>query len=324
MPIPIRRSAMAGAIDRQGGGCVCEPNLCWGCCSLHPSFSSFAFAGAEQAYEFKQNYVKGQTYNVLISEQFDADVLFTYQGRELGHHKIVDALQQKGLVTIVDTQDGVPATQQIRVDKSSGEFFQMTGERPLQEFSKYAGKTIRTQAAGRDTLYTIDGVEAPRVTPDLSDWLSRDTEIYPDRPVRLKDKWDLSKKAGYIRVLGGDQSVVAFGTLKSIKTIHGRPFAEVIVSAAIEGSSLKQIGMHMESQLEGPALVDLQSGRVAKMDLTGQMQCTGTVNVPVNGRGTVQLNALGTGTIEYHQISVAAKPQSTKTDTAATNFRELP
>jgi hypothetical protein len=287
-------------------------------------FARSAFANDEQTYEFKQNYVNGQTYNVLISEQFQADILRTYQGREVDHRKIVDALQQKGLVTVIETQDGVPVTQQIQVDKSSGEFFQVTGEHPSQDYSKYAGKTIHTQAAGRDTLYTVDGVEMPRITPDLSDWLARDTSIYPDRPAHLKDKWDLSKKTGYTRVLGSDQSVVAFGTLKSIKMIHGRQFAEVIVSAALEGTFRKQSGLHMEAQMEGPALVDLQSGRVAKMDLTGQVQCTGTVDVMVNGRGTIQLNANGGGSIEYHQISIAAKPQPKTTDTANANFRELP
>ena len=287
-------------------------------------FARPALAVDEQTYEFKQNYVNGQTYNVLISEQFQTDIVRTYNGREIDHHRAVDALQQKGLVTVVEAQDGVPTKQQIQVDKSSGEFFQITGEHPSQEFSKYAGKTIQTQLAGRDTLCTVDGAEVQRVTPDLSEWLVRDTSIYPDHPVRLKDKWDLSKKRGYTRVLGSDQSVISFGMLKSIKMIHGRQFAEVIVSVALEGSFRKQSGLHLEAQMEGPALVDLQSGRVAKVDLTGQVQCTGTVDVTVNGRGTIQLNANGGGSIEYHQISIAAKPQPVKTDTANANFRELP
>lgn len=182
----------------------------------------------------------------------------------------------------------------------------------------------------------MDGVEAPRATPDLSVWLSPDTEVYPNVPVRIGQKWDLSKKAGYLRVLDQDQSVVSFGMLKSVKMIHGRPFAEVTVSVAMEGTFRRQRGLHLEIQAEGPALVDLQSGRIAKMDLTGDVQCTGAVDVPIKGTGgTAHLNVNGGGSIEFHQMSIAAKPQprvdiaakqggAGDSDTAGTKFRELP
>lgn len=277
-------------------------------CAL--SCTNAALAGDQKTYEFRQRYLDGQTYNVLFTQQLQLEVQRTLNGQVVDRPKVVHAIQQKGLITVLETINGIPMQQQITVDKSSGEFFQTSGEQPSQENVKFAGKTIHTQHAGDDTLYTVDGVEGPRETPDLTVWLSRDTEIYPNVPVHIGEKWDLSKKTAYLRILDQDQSVVAFGMLKSIKMIHGRPFAEVIVSVAMEGTFRRQKGLHLEIQAEGPALVDLQSGRIAKMDLNGDVQCTGAVNVPIIGTGrTVHLNVTGGGSIEFHQISVAAKPQ---------------
>jgi hypothetical protein len=285
-------------------------------------FPGAVLGADEQTYDFQQHYLDGQSYTVLFTQQTQIDVQHLYRGQVLDQMKLVDAVQQKGLITVIETQGGVPMTQRIEVDKSSGEFFQMTGQRASQEYGKYAGKTIRTERGASGTLYTIDGEQVPGVTSDLAVWLSRDTTIYPDHPVRLKEKWDLSKKFGYIRGFD-DQSVVAFGMLKSIKTIHGRPFAEVIVSAAMEGSFHRQEGLRLEMQLEGPALVDLKSGRIAKMDLTGEVRCAGAADVTLKNGGNVQIGATGGGTLEFHQLSIAAKPQP-KVNTAGATFKELP
>lgn len=291
-------------------------------CLLILISSSVVFGADEQTYDFQQHYLDGQSYNVLFTQQTQIDVQHLYRGKVLDHVKMVDAVQQKGLITVIETEDGVPMTQRIEVDKSSGEFFQMTGQRASQEYGKFAGKTIRTERGASGTLYTVDGEQTPGVTSELAVWLSRDTEIYPDHPVRMKEKWDFSKKFGYIRGFD-NQSVVAFGMLKSIKTIHGRPFAEVIVSAAMEGSFHRQEGLRLEMQLEGPALVDLKSGRIARMDLIGEVHCAGASDVTLKNGGNVEIGATGGGTIEFHQLSVAAKPQP-KVNTAGATFKELP
>lgn len=286
--------------------------------------SGFSRGADEPTYEFRQNYHDGQSFKVLFSESVQLDLQRIYRGQVVDKLRIVDAIQQKGIVRVLETLEGVPVSQRIEVDRSSGEFFQATGQPASQEYTKLAGKTIQVErGAGGSTLYKIDGDDASQRAPGLSAWLSRDTEIYPDHPVRLKERWDLSKKVGYLRAIDGDETVAAFGTLKSIKTLHDRPFAEVIVSIAVEGPLRKQKAIHLEVQLEGPALVDLVTGRIAKMDLTGEVHCAGAGDVALQNGGSAQLNFAGGGSIEYHQISVVNRHE-TPTATADTRVKELP
>lgn len=283
--------------------------------------SSVALAADEQSYEFRQNYHDGQAFKVLFSENIQLDAQSIYRGQVLNKLKIVDAIQQKGVVTVLETLYGVPVSQRIEIDGSSGEFFQETGQPASQEYGKLAGKTVRLERGPNGTtLFKVEGQEVTRMTPDLATWLTRDTSIYPTHRVRLREKWDLSNQVGYIRGFGGDQTVAAFGMLKSIKTLHERPFAEVIVSIAMEGTLRKTNGLHMELQLEGPALVDLVTGRICKMDLTGEIHCVGAGD---RNRGRAPLSVTGSGTIEFHQISVVARHE-TPTATADTRVKELP
>jgi hypothetical protein len=283
--------------------------------------SSVSLAADEQTYEFRQNYHDGQAFKVLFSENIQLDAQSIYRGTVLHKVKIVDAIQQKGVVTIVETLYGVPVSQRIEVDKASGEFFQQSGKPASQEYGELAGKTIRVERGPNGSrLFKVDGEDYARRTPELATWLSRDTSIYPTHRVRLRQKWDLSDQVGYIRGFEGDQTVAAFGMLKSIKTLHDRPFAEVIVSIGMEGTLRKTKGLYMEVQLEGPALVDLVTGRIAKMDLTGEIHCVGAGD---RHRGGAQLTFTGAGTIEFHQISIVDRHE-TPTATADARAKELP
>lgn len=282
--------------------------------------SGIALGAREQTYEFRQNYHDGQAFRVLFSENIQLDMQGIVRGQVVNRVKIVDAIQQKGVVTVVETLYGVPVSQRIDVDKASGEFFQTSGQPASQEYGKLAGKTIHVERGPNGTtLFKVEGQEVTHQTPELATWLTRDTSIYPTHRVHLKEKWDLSNQVGYIRGFEGDQTVAAFGMLKSVKLLHERPFAEVIVSIAMEGTLKRTKGLHMEMQLEGPALVDLVTGRIAKMDLTGEMHCVGTGEVA--GRG-VQVAFTGGGTVEFHQISVVERHSAPAV--AETQVKELP
>ena len=274
-----------------------------------------SLAGEQQTYVFRQRYVEGQSYNCLYSVNYNLDFERSYRGTVVDQAKMVDAIQQKGIITILQTADGIPILQRIAVDKSSGEFYQFSGQTPSQEYVKLAGKTVDvTRQPGDFTTFKVDGYDDPRARSELTMWLGRDDDLYPDHPVKLKEKWDLSRSMGHAFLLGDDQQTIAFGKLVAVKTIYGRPFAQVVVSMAVVGTLRKAKNIHMELQTEGTAMVDLQSGRVARLDLKGEIEASGPVQVGMVGGGTATVNSVGTGKIEVHEISVAVQP---KTATAA-------
>jgi hypothetical protein len=272
---------------------------------------SAAVAAPQQTYVFRQRYLEGQSFNCLYSINVNIDFERSYRGTVIDRARLADALQQKGVITILQTADGTPIVQRIAVDKSSGEFYQFSGQTPSQEYVKLAGKTVDVTRQPRDfTTFKVDGYDDPRARTELVLWLGRDDDLYPDHPVHLKEKWDLSKSMGRMFILGEDQQTIAFGRLAAVKTIFGRPFAQLVVSMATVGTLRKNKNVHMELQAEGTAMVDLQSGRVARMDLKGQIDASGPAQVPMVGGGSVTVNAAGTGTIEIHEISVAVQPKT--------------
>lgn len=275
------------------------------------SLASSAFAADQQTYTFRQRYVEGQSYHCLYSINVNIDFECSYHGTVINRAKLVDALQQKGVITILQTADGIPISQRISVDKASGEFYQFSGQVPSQEYVKLAGKTVDvTRQPGDYSTFKVDGYDDPRVRSELSMWLGRDDDLYPDHPVKLKEKWDLSRSMGHAFLLGGDQQTIAFGKLVAVKTIYGRPFAQIVVSMAVVGSLRKSKNIHMELQSEGTAMVDLETGRVARMDLRGDIEASGPTQVPLVGGGTATVNAVGIGKIEVHEISVAVQPRT--------------
>jgi hypothetical protein len=278
-------------------------------------------ASADEAtYEFKRHYREGQAYNVLFNENFEMVFEDNYQGRSLGHAKLVDSLQDKGRLTIEKTEDGYPVVEKIEIDKASGEFSQFSGENPKQENDKLAGKTVTVErGANGHVSCEVDGVQNPKFALILKTWLNRDEEIYPDHPVKLSDRWELSRKIGHMIDLADDQEVNAFGTLKTIRISKGRPFAEVGISYAMVGSFREHKDLHFEMQMEGSAWVDLSTGRIATLDLAGEIHANGTIDVQTRG-GAAKINANGTGPIEFHQRSIAAKPRS---ETPIAGVREL-
>lgn len=70
--------------------------------------TSAALAGDPQSYEFRQRYLDGQTYNVLFTQQVQLEVQRTFSGHVVDRPKVVHAIQQKGLITALDTIDGIP------------------------------------------------------------------------------------------------------------------------------------------------------------------------------------------------------------------------
>ena len=138
-------------------------------------------------YEFRENYREGQQFTVLFSQSTQVHARLYAQGTSVSTFESVEAAQDKGVLTVLKTSDGVPVAEQIVLDPSCGEFRQHTGQPPKQVYTKYAGKsvTIRRDPTG-DVSAEVDGMSEPKLAVQLRNWLDRDNTLYPDHAVRIK------------------------------------------------------------------------------------------------------------------------------------------
>lgn len=263
-----------------------------------------ARAGAQAGtYEFRQNYREGQEFNILFSQNVEVNAKLYAHGTAVQKFESVDAIQEKGVLKVQRTVDGVPVAEEVTLDPSCGEFHQQTGRPPTQTFTINAGKKVTVERDPSGAVYVeVNGNRDPKLAVQLHDWLDRDVNFYPDHPVHLHEKWDMSRKFARVVNAPRNQELVAFCQLKSVKNVKGRAFAELSVSCAM--TNVLMGSLQTESQLEGTAWVDLATGRVAKIDLTGEVHVSGTTSITLNGQPT-SATAIGNGKFEYHQLCVA-------------------
>ena len=262
--------------------------------------------GAEgKAYEFRQNYRDGQEFNILFSQSVQVKAKLHAHGTVVQTFESVDATQDKGVLKVMHTADGVPTVEEVTLDPSCGEFHQQTGQPPRQSFTTMAGKKVTVQREPTGDIYVeVNGSRDSKLSSQLHNWLDRDANLYPDRPVRVKDKWDLSRKFGRVLNATRGQEITAFCQLRSVTSVKGREFAELVVSCAMTGTLMGS--MQTQTQMEGKAWVDLATGRVAKLDMAGEVSVSGTMVVNLAGSNT-PANVIGSGRFEYHQLCVATK-----------------
>jgi hypothetical protein len=262
----------------------------------------------DATYEFRENYREGQQFNVLFSENTQVKAMLYAQGTKVSTIESVEASQDKGVLKVLKTADGTPVAEQIALDPSCGQFVQRSGQSPKQTYTTYAGKsvTVRREPTGGVSA-EVDGRSEPKLAVQLRNWLERDSTLYPDHPVHVKEKWDLSKKLAHLINTRHGEQITAFCQLRSVKTVKGRDFAELGISCGMIGT---MYGLQVENQIEGSAWVDLATGRVAKMDLTGDMHVSGNGAVHLSDGRFIATSAVGDGKYEYHQLCVAAKVRS--------------
>ena len=264
-----------------------------------------AARGADATYEFKQNYQPGEEFVALTSQSVQTSVEIHAAGQVLERLRMTDAHQTKARFTVLEVRDGKPVSERVTFDRSSGSVIQHSGEAPRQVNSKLAGKTVTvTQEPFGGIRCDVDGVDDPRTTRLLRQWFDRDTDLYPNHPVRLKEKWDLSKQMAQQVRVSADQQLVCVCRLVAVKQIDGRSTAVVSISAGIMGTMERII--HLECQVEGQALVDLDSGRVIRVDAAGDLHASGSGDFTTRDGRVVNVSALGDGRVEIHELCVPA------------------
>src|SRR5205807_7476887 len=151
--------------------------------------------------------------------------------------RTTDAGQTKARFTVLEVRDGKPVSERVTFDRSSGSVVQHSGDVPRQVASKLAGKTVTvTQEPFGGIRCDVDGVDDPKTTRMLRQWFDRDTDYYPDHPVRVKEKWDLSKRIAQQVKVSADQQIVCVCRLVAVKDVNGRQTAVLSISAGIMGT----------------------------------------------------------------------------------------
>jgi hypothetical protein len=267
-----------------------------------------AAGGQPQQYVFKKNYVQGKEYTVLLSEQTDLSYEVVVRGHTIDHHSLSQSSQNKGKVTIQQTRDGVPITERVEFDSSCGFVTRKDKGEPTVKHTRVAGKTVTVSRDDDGSVHCdVEGSDNdPRLTQLFKNWLGRDDEVYPDRPVRVGDKWDITEKIkSRLETLGQSDEVLANCTLKRVREIKGGQIAELEITLATLSKLYGNIYVQMQGN--GTALVDLTTGRVCRIDISGTLHACGSRDV-----GSATVAATGDGTMEIHQVSAPAAALAAK------------
>ncbi len=274
-------------------------------------------------YEFKQHLNDGQECAFLLSDSFTMSAELKVNGEVVNRVMRDEATQSKGRIKVLQSNNGVPNAEEVEIDKTSGWISQKNGEPVKQQAFLLSGKTV---AVRRDPFggvsCEVDGARDPKVTRVLRSWFNRDTDFYPDHPVRIGDKWEVSAKLHRrLGTLTVDDQIIAVSQLVSVhRSAHGHMLARLNVSTAM--MSKGKDGMLIDGTLDGQAQIDLGSGRVLRFDMAGTLEVSGMMDV-INRGGQHHIAAVtGDGKIEAHQLcrplsSVATtQPASTPEATA--------
>ena len=280
-------------------------------------------AADDTLYEFKQHLKDGQECAFLLSDSFTMSAELKANGIVLNRVMRDEATQSKGRIKVLQSENGAPTAEEVEIDKTSGWISQKNGEPVKQQAFLLSGKTVTVR---RDPFggvsCEVDGARDPKVTRVLRAWFNRDTDFYPDHPVRVGDKWEVSSKLHrHLGTLTVDDRMVAVSQLVSVhRSAHGHLLARVNVSSAM--ISQDKSGMLVDGTLEGQVQIDLGSGRVLRFDLAGALAVSGTMDV-IDRNGQHHLCAIsGDGKIEAHQLckplaSVATTQPASNPEAAA-------
>jgi hypothetical protein len=268
--------------------------------------SSPSVAASKQKYTFKRNYSTNERFQYLLSTSTQFDFKYIALGDVVDHLSQDSSSQVKGLLTILETQSGVPIVERFAFDDGCGEVSRRSGQAPKMVKAKYAGKLVTMKLQRGQVAHDLDGPADQRVNRMFSSLSDSDTDYYPPKPVSIGETWDIGQKMQQrmIAATGIEPQVSAFCKLKSVKLVDGKTIAELALSVGM----MVNIN-HLEMQLEGIGQMDLDSGRIMQLDLSGAVTASGGRNVRTKSGRIVRVNAVGDGKMEYHQRSTKLPDQ---------------
>ena len=178
-------------------------------------------------------------------------------------------LDWKVTLTVLAVKDGSSIRTLAEFDPASSDTTSIAGDPSENTACHFAGKSI-TLTRNSDESFSNDysGNASDDDVNLLNNLLSPDEDYYPDQPVAVGDTWDISDKLAKHSQLGPRDRMLAQCRLDWVKTINGKPMAQISNSMAV----VYHEPGHVEEDLEatGIVIVDLTTQMIVKADQTGQ------------------------------------------------------
>lgn len=130
---------------------------------------------------------------------------------------------------------------------------------------------------------------------DLHGFLDPDSLNYPDHPVVVGDTWDCSDKVATHTPLAPGDKMLEYCRLDWVKTINGRPTAQLTLSGAV----VRHAGdVTTTDTIGGTMLIDMRNGMVFQYELTGKTEMHGKEPL---GAGIEARSAAMSGTGTFYE-----------------------
>jgi hypothetical protein len=182
-------------------------------------------------------------------------------------------------LTVLETRDGSVTKALAEVDPGSYSTTQDAGQDEKKTPCPFAGKSIHLTRLP-DESFTNDfaGKADEEDQNILNNFLSPDEDFYPDKPVAVGDMWDNSDKLSKHSELSQGDQLLSECRLDWVKTIEGKPMAQITNSVA----TIYHLDDNVEQDVEGSStiLVDMNSQMIVKGDQKGTTKYSNPASDP--------------------------------------------
>jgi hypothetical protein len=221
---------------------------------------------ADSKYTFHENLHVGQV--IPFSMKYEYKIKST--SKENGAATFTDKttrLDWKVKLTVLAEKDGSETRALADIDPGSSDTVAVDGQPPTKSGCPFAGKQITLMRTSDDSFNNdFAGDASDDDVSILNNFMSPDEDYYPDTPVAVGDIWDNSAKAAKDSQLGPKDQLMSRCRLDWVKSINGKPMAQITNSVAI----VYYEPGHVEEDFEGTctALIDMTTQMIVKADQT--------------------------------------------------------
>ena len=158
----------------------------------------------------------------------------------------------------------------------------------------YAGKTVNFRVTPEGKIEQDFGVQPKgELMRLLRNQILGRTSLFAGKPVAAGERWRADDALRPMLDLQSGDTVSAIVTLKGVREQEGRQVADIGMSAGVLATKSE---LHVEMELEGAFVIDVQTGVAVKGDLTGKCRMAGLAvhgTVKVTGEGSLEMHHSG-------------------------------
>jgi hypothetical protein len=194
----------------------------------------------------------------------------------------------KVTMTVLAVKDGSDIRAQADIDPDSSDTNTVAGQPPKKTTCPFAGKTIIiTRNPDESFSNDFSGNAGDDDVNMLNNFISPDEDYYPDQPVAVGDAWDVSVKLAKHSQLGPRDRLLSACRLDWVKTINGKPMAQISNSTA----TVYHEPGHVEEDFEATAtlIVDLTTQIIVKADETATSKYKTPPSQPIQVTGGTEI-----------------------------------